>query len=79
MHNWAKSDPIEVVPGFNPPHQWVEMRDGKDLALKTNLGPSLGFKVNGSLPSAFAWSGLRAAHSPMRSEYRFDGRDSRDQ
>jgi hypothetical protein len=19
MHNWAKSDPIEVVPGFNPP------------------------------------------------------------
>jgi hypothetical protein len=26
MHNSTRSDPIEVVPRFNPPHQWGNER-----------------------------------------------------
>jgi hypothetical protein len=73
-------DPIEVVPGFNPPHQWVEMRDGKDLIRRRSAprvsmtsSKSIGcwpseetFTMRAGLPSITRGSRTLVSRNPAR-------------
>jgi len=68
-----------------PPDQDAgPMRKSADIAARDAISPHVNVeafrfsrRMSGK-PSGFAWFGIAGTHSPMRSQYHFDSRNSRD-